>query len=426
MRISHSKGWAALAIIAQLNVAIASSTPPESFARVKLGIVRVGAATPQTEALYPIVERRVQAWLENLDQLKTTVVRLPSPRLEVGEGGQLQSEQNEFSELKERFEREGNTDAVEADLQRLEQRIPHYREKLEVHGPLLQRLMLLRAAFDFNAGREFSVVQRQLNNALLVHPSLENFWTPMWKESEESRSPVLFDDLIERERKKISRDCVVRVKRMPLNAAVSLNGFPLKERSVRLNSGASYEVLLQGEGYREQRKTLRCGKAKVLEIAAELQRSDKITWTESWEKTLTHLARRHDREALLIVTSQEERLKLFYFTPGASVEEVPLNNPPRLAELADTEAALPIATDAFVGIVQRQRVASLSLGEPLREGDRAGLTDKLPYQRRWYNDWKFWAVVGSVAAISLVAYASSRGNSQVGTQKVDGVVIRFE
>ena len=94
-----------------------------------------------------------------------------------------------------------------------------------------------------------------------------------------------------------------------------------------------------------------------------------------------------------------------------------------MAELLTSplESDIPIATDAFVPLLEKGQEAALYLpGEPMGNV----LIMDPPEETKWYNDWRVWTVAGGVLTTVLLLTLTNR-NDPV-TTGTTGIRIEFE
>ena len=107
------------------------------------------------------------------------------------------------------------------------------------------------------------------------------------------------------------------------------------------------------------------------------------------------------------------RFQFFLYTPGVAIDEIPLENSVRVAEVLENpaESSLPIASDAFSRLVQKHQLYRISALEDRGhwQGDGKGTLEAFQrHKPQWYESWQLWAVVGGVLGGIFVAHLAGK------------------
>lgn len=390
---------------------------PATSPRHRVGILRLGELSgPVEEKAYPLMEKRIQRWLENFPNLASQVRPLSvSVR---GEEIRLESEQSQLDALAESLletPEDGNT---------LLPRIRELRSKLRPiprYSPAVQKSLLAEAKLLWSAGnvrQSSSLIQE----ALLLHPDVVSQEGDGW-DTEKAMSA--FDGELFRKSSEIKRICSVEVRTFPEEASITVNGFPMgKRRQFQLAGGAQYHFTVAAAGFEPDDNKIQCDRSSKRDSVVRLKRQNEETIARTQD--LAKVTQGNGVGSLCLIEAKEDRFRLYLFSPGVALDEIPLQAPLRIAEVARQPASgtVPVSSDAFLALFEKHRVAqgyvamNTSAEPSLAVAGRVETTEA-----QWYNDWKFWAITGGVLAGVAGAYFATKA-PEVKTQ--GGMIIHWE
>jgi hypothetical protein len=197
---------------------------------------------------------------------------------------------------------------------------------------------------------------------------------------------------------------------LPKSAAISVNGFDFgRRREFDFAPGYPYRIVFRAPGYQPVEKIESCRKNGTYISKARLK-AETSRWMRD-KLSLSQLVTSSMVDTLVLVESTRGELRFFLYTPELGIDEIPLQKPVRLAQVADnfSDRSLPILSDAFYSLFEKHRAWDLKYS-PEIEPERS-LSAEMPSEGKWYNNWKLWAIGGGVVGALIIAFAVSRSEN---------------
>ncbi len=390
--------------------------PSVPLERTRLGIVSMGTTNYSAERAYPLVEKRIQRWLENLDAVHASAETI----FLKGRREWLRSETNErrvkqlSAELWKKAENLSDPNLSSGISQQVEE-LETLRRQLSVSGsgPVIQKAFVAEAAFYWASGKE-AVATELLRRAISLSPQAKAELPSVTGEIEHSVLNSMEAKILDLE-SRWARGCLLNVSLTGGPAVVFGNGFEMgSHRQFRLPKGGTYHLRAETAGSQSNTVVVSCERPGIKSATLAMNALSPSHSADS----LSQLSRSHAVESLCLVEPQGDRFRLYLYTPGVSVDEIPMQAPWKVADVLENPNtdAVPIATDAFLDLLSRHRNSRLALAEsspgPLPQRVTAGVTD----ESRWYNNWKFWAVASGVVGAAVITYLATRSSQVSSTQ----------
>ncbi|MCB9254994.1 MAG: hypothetical protein H6617_09960 [Bdellovibrionaceae bacterium] len=388
-------------------VTMATPTWAVSFstdsAPTPVGVLRLNELeSPDTGFALSRIERGIEKWLDRLP-----INAAAHPVVAVQSAGELHDELLglRLNQLWSSFytELDAHPERAERLLENLDEADVTRFLKKESSGPLRQQAHLARAALEWRLGRTGSA-HSLLKAAVYEHPLGLISQLPEWGWDGERADSAALEQELAKIISEVRRPCRLRLSASPAKSQVLVNGFSVaSEKTLGFIARGNLQVRAEATGYLPQSHSISCRKLGVRSVEIKLQRAKRPA------VTLASVAADNAVKSMLVVTPSGERAKIFLFTPGLRVDEVPTSRPLLLADFKEGAGdALPIATDGFTSLVEAHRVAWLDRRDPLQPPDVFMNRLQTETGSEWYNDWKVWAVVGGIVGGVLVAYFATR------------------
>lgn len=385
--------------------AFAAGIPATGEEGRNVGILRVGQATSApAERAYRIVERRVQRWLENEPALAARVEPLAGSVR--SEELVMEAEHARLAKLVDKVLSGGGSDAESVEMERLVEKLG----RLARFAPTVQRALVARGARLAKAGDRKAAIAA-LTAAAKLHPDGMLPGLDSWDEPGPRGDLESLAALAERA---VKRTCAVSVSITPKEATVRWNGFDVGgRRSFHLAPAQRFTLTATAAGHRPTETVVTCHGTERRELRISLEKA-----ADSGDKApslLSAISARRGLQTLCLIEPQGGEFKLYLYTPASVIEEIPLRAPLRVADVLESpgESELPIATDAFVTLLEKQRVASAASDWDLSPpaGAPPALADHAVASGRWYNSSTFWWVTGGLVGGILLTFLATRGSS---------------
>lgn len=407
-----------------------SSAIPFSVATPRIGIVRVGKSKSMSqEKAFALLEKQLQRSLENSIETPLHVKALPlslhSQQL------QEESERLRLEKLTHRFQEAPSEQGV-TQLTSLMQGLSGNVKAL----PSLQNAWVAIAKFHWTAER-MSEVTPILKRAALIHPDglIEEGNVSQFDDSQD------WDDSLRetpwqqkvRETLHLVRPACHVLLRGEAGGVILVNGFRFgHRREFYLPAGGNYLFQMVSPGFERWEKSVSCERQSRREFYVSLRPESKVALNPTLD--LNQLVRRENVSSLLLAEAYLDGFRFYYYHPGSLLVEVPLQKPVKVSEvLENPRAPFPVTsanwqalvantlkkgmlsspTLASSGVVMTDAGTNNTFGERDWEGSLLG--EVTPSARQWYNNWKVWAIAGSVVTGLLVGYFAVRSN-EVKTQ----------
>ncbi len=400
---------------------------PAGREKSRMGILRVGEpATPGAERAYPLVEKRMQRWLENFEGISAAVE--PFAGSVKTEEISLETDRARLAALS--ASRPGETGALIEKV-----------GKTPRFSPDVQRALTARAAERFRAG-ERKEAEALLKRAAALHPDAAIVTWNGWDEPGEGSSAgsaAAFDVLVSEAGRSITRSCALVLDVTPASAEVKVNGFDLKNRrTFQLSGEHPYAMEVTAPGHRPVETIAQCGRALKKEVRVALLAEK--PGASANQALLTEISRRRGVQTLCLIEPRGDEFKLYLYTPSRAIEEIPLKSPLRVAEVLGnpSESSMPIASDAFMLLWEKHRTSASELDrEPdLRLASAASTgfagapgetSAEVPRGsgEKWYNNSTFWWITGGLAGGVVLTYLLTRGGTTVKSQPT-GISIKID
>lgn len=375
---------------------------PRLESRQPIGILRLGELRSHSEErAYDIVERRLQRWLDNFESLHVRAQRVGVSLS--AEEVTLDSDRARLMECSEELLK-GVLFMSEHDLNPGLTEMKTLRDGLKrvKHlGPVLQKAYIAEASYLWKRKKR-EHAKSLIQKALLLHPDAKIESLPQWEWDEPGFDTSGFEAMV-RDSGALRKGCRVQVQVSPSNALVRVNGFEMgRRKTFYLSQGSSYLLSAAMPGYETNESVLECDGRGQRRLLVPLKKEDRKI--NSKKDSLFQVSSRYGVESLCLVEPKRGEFRLHLYSPGLAMEEIPMLRPLLVAEVLDSpgDEALPIATDAFLQIFQKHRLARLTaVLDPLPSTlkyEASGTSDT------WYNNWKVWAIVGGVIGGAALAY----------------------
>lgn len=406
--MTRSPSFVAILVAVQVTTPVMGAISAHVSGRI--GIVHA-TALRESDDRFSRLERRIQRWLERETDLEVSVISTGALAREVFE---VQARRAKLSDLIEAVAGQPLSSPIWEELRMERESL----RNLAPSGPVVQLSLAREAKETWQAG-ERGRARELLEEAMRLHPD-----AVLDGESESEEEDVFTD--WDRLRLSVSSSlkgiCELQLDSSPVEAKLSVNGFPLgQRRAFHLSAGASYHFELTAPGRAPWKTDYRCTRQSSRRFVAHLN-----TGTPAAGADLASLTRAQEVESLLLVGEEAGRVKLFLYSPSGRLDEVPVTEPIRVADLADSSASssLPIVTDAFLNLVESHRLAMLGIGSSLTDVvGSSRLEEVRGPASRWYNNWKFWAATGGVLLGVLATILVTRGND---VKHQVGMAVRLE
>jgi len=385
---------------------LAAHLPSSNLQSTRLGIVPIGALNDSEERAYPLVAKRIQRWLENLDSIRASAESIASN----GRAGAFQQEagENRLVRLSSQIWADSENERTESSDSLKELRRLRSQVFFQSSGPAIQKAYLAEAAFRWVRGDKRGG-EDLLKKALLLspdgHADLSLF------DSQRETSPLhAFEAKILESENQLKRGCLLHLDVNRNQARIVANGFDVGSgRQLRLPIGGTFHVHAETNDEESPSILVPCERPGIKRASITLRRKKLSVQSGS----LSQLSQSHSVESLCLVEPVGDSFRLFLFTPGVAVDEIPLKNPWLVAEVLDnpTTDSVPIATDAFLDLLSRHHTSRLSyLENP--SADRTLIQGKMATgassDTQWYNSWKFWAITGGIVGATVVTYLATK------------------
>lgn len=373
---------------------------PSDEARPRVGILRVGDGhTDREERAFSLLEKRVQRWMENAPSAQLTIRTLP---LSLGtEHLRLESDRARLEVLaKETVAGPG----VLRELRELRRNLA----AVSRYSPTVQNALIAEARATWAQG-DRSRAGLLLKRAALLHPDglLPDFGDGKRDWDEEAAEPDALEERAKAIASEVKRPCEVRFRGAEDGETI-VNGYAFGlRRDFQLPAGGRYHFQIVSAGHEPWETRLTCDRQSRREVNVQFRPSLARTVAPSIE--LAKITEGQNLSSLFLIQAAAERFRLYLFTPGSRLEEIPLREPLRVAEVLDNPGAgLPVARDTLDGLLQRHRLAQMSLPAMAdAPGEISG--DFGGSEPQWYNDWRVWAVAGGIVTGVIVGYLATRG-----------------
>lgn len=396
----------------------AASIPPGNARRV--GLLRLNeAADPEHPASTRLLESRLRQWLENDPSLSLEVTPLDAS---LSQDQQERDRQRaRLRELNARLAAEAvanETPVSRAEFDALVSSV----DKTGEGGLVLQSALLTTALLDRKEGRDVEMATA-LRAAAVLNPLGQLRDAIPWEwESAAELGPFL--DSVHQAEKSEVRSCSVSLQVQPASSQLFVNGFAIgTRRQIDLVPGQRYVVRASAAGFDSAAQATTCSHSGKQIARLSLNKRANAALPDSAE--LRRLTEANGVGSLVLIRSERDRYRLFLYTPGAAVDELPLRRPLTVQDLNRTDS-LPISVEGFHELMGKQRLAptELALGSetsaiPGATPDWTGRTsESMESTSRWYNSPVFWVVVGAVAAGAAIALVATH---DAGTRTQGGV-----
>jgi hypothetical protein len=383
---------------------------PNSSQSVALN--KLGSWKIEQEAAYPELVRRIQTWAENIDSINVQVVMgnraISKNELAIDK---LRSELSEASEklqaqLFNGSDKVGNKKLVDAMVQ-IRRRASGKTEL----GPQIQKSLLVEAAYNWNEGN-VSLARIVAERAIKIHPEGQTNSFEHWDNSVLSHfNADAFDSFLSEIKSKLTRNCVIRADISPVTAQVSINGFLVSNpREFVLPSDSSHHLAVTALGFEPKREMISCKGLETKRINLAL---NQVRETSMVSKAESFQAK--DLKSMLLIEPTEDRFKLFLYTPGTAIDEMPLKYPIKLTELASEveNRDVPIATDAAVSLFEKHRLLATNLQVTNFENENPLSSVKTEIRgeskgKSWIESPVFWGIVGGVLLGGAITFFATQ------------------
>jgi hypothetical protein len=219
----------------------------------------------------------------------------------------------------------------------------------------------------------------------------------------------------------------------PSDALVSVNGFEMgSRREFQVSTDAEYAFEVSAPGHRTVETVARCGTSVRKEVTVKLPSGGKDDESAAKVAGLSDISRTRGLPSLFVIEARGEEFKLYLYTRDLALEEIPLRAPLRVAEVLGhpTESTMPIATDAFLSLWEKQRAKTAGEIDLSPEPFAGGAAEiaagaPTPGDSKWYNSPTFWWIAGGVAGGILVTYLLTRQGEPVRSQP-SGISIKID
>lgn len=391
-------------------------------ARANVGILGGLGTVGESERTYEILEHRLQKYLEDSPTRRMKIATVQGTesehrtQLEL-ERLQLQQASEEMLSFVSRRQAPGNGS--------LRIRVKQLLEKLagvDAFGPELQTAYVAMALDVLHYGRP-AEARVFLTQAKRLHPegklAARMPWT--WDASQDRAAlEAMWSELSQP-----TLSCRLSWYGAVAEASVFVNGFRFAGDTVSVVPGTRVNIS-QRKGTDEiSNQYASCSGTGARSVKLESAPIIALGWNEARKATLAKISQRHSIATLLVLDKVEatvgadaDEYRLYLFTPGLGLDQVPVQRPLRSNEIRKN-SALPIEWNGFQQLVekhQRQVTRLAGLGDvamPVQTGD------ELPGARSdldatpWYRQTTTWVVAGALFAGITVAILASRSAAPV-------------
>jgi len=371
---------------------------------------------------YEIFKVRFHKWIENNAPVSARVESaIPSEKLSTYllEARALQlaeAARRLWSKLHAGADADAEYRALKMQLAKLEP------ASLLGQGPVLQNSFLAMGAYAWK-NREKGEAEKWMRRGILVHPTFRIESVDLWPNEEPGFSFLPFEAELNRLSRMGARSCLAEIK-IPPEAAVTINGFSVaRSKNYALAVGEPYRIKISRAGYDDRELDLDCQRPG--RTVAEVKLNERRVSATDLAVSNVDKPGIVPSSAFLIEPGKDD-IRIYLFTPGVGIDEIPLRKPIRIAEVLRNprDREIPVLSDAFVDVVQKHeaRVAENFAGG--RDG-MASTSLEISRKPSWYEDWRVWAIAGGLAggAVLAILMASSKNNV---TSRPAGVGIRID
>jgi hypothetical protein len=225
----------------------------------------------------------------------------------------------------------------------------------------------------------------------------------------------------------LRRECAIQIETIPEQAAVTVNGFAMgSRREFHLPLGRRFTLSASAPGHDSAKREIDCQRQKRDIVVLRLPKS---AVPVASRHDLAGISRGNGLSSLCLIEARSDQFKLYLYSPGLPVDEIPLVKPLRIADVAARggEVELPVRTDAFLSLYEKHRLASADLFSISRSDDSASaeLSHSVA-DPRWYNDWRVWAIAGVVVAGATSLYFLTREGAVQSSPNPGGIRLQWE
>jgi hypothetical protein len=384
-----------------------------------VGLNKIGSWKTAQEAAYPELVRRIQTWAENIDSLNVQVV-IGTPSISNKELAidKLRSELSEASEILQSRIFKGGDEISNKKLLAAMIQIRRRASGRSELGPQIQKSLLVEAAYHWNEGN-ISLARTVAERAIKIHPDGQTVSFGQWDNSALSHFNVdAFDSFISQVKSKQTRNCAIQVVTVPVGAQISINGFRVTNpEAFVLASQSSHHLEVSSSGFETKKEMISCKGLETKKIRLVLNQGREVSQLSKRESI-----KEQDLKSMLLVEPAEDRFKLFLYTPGTALDEIPLNHPIKLVELGSQaeNRNVPIATDAAINLFEKHRLLAMNLQVGDHERDNPLPTFKSETrgesrEKKWIESPVFWGIVGGVILGGTITYFASQNKGPAST-----------
>ena len=382
-----------------------------------IGVQQLGDWKSEEEAVYPELIRQVQKWVENIDSLNVQVAlsSIPANKTQIN----LEKLKFQLAQATEKLKKVLVSTDNKETTSVLFNRMIELRKRSSGNsnlGPEIQESLVIEAAYYWKQGR-WALSTAAAERAIKIHPKGQISSLAEWDSLSSANFNIdAFDSFIEQIKAKQTRNCIIEIDTVPNFVEVKVNGFLMGSiKEVALVPGGAHHLELIAKGFKSREQIVHCKglEHKRLKISLEQNR-------EPSQIEVAKLNRMSNSKSMILIEPIKDTFKLFLYTPGNEMDEIPLRNPLRLANLGlGSDLIVGPSTDATIALFEKHKLlaSNLQVTEIGKNNDSSLLQNSVNAgvktgKTTWLESPVFWGIIGGVLLGGAVTYfANQRGNS---------------
>lgn len=387
-----------------------SATPPISQTNIQIG--RIGNWKPNQQQFYSDVARQVQHWVENVDD---GVVRVSNKSYRIASNfnpvEHIRFELHRANQqLKVGILEGQSVSFLDKNLDLIKDLRKKASKSSDV-GPEIRDSLFWEGAYYWMRGN-VDLGRRSIERALKIHPAGSLPEISDWDSKEIGTfNAAAFESFVDKVKSKFIRNCSVNLDIEPRDARLRVNGFSWDTRQqLWLASGVFHHIDIEAKDFISQKQLVSCQTLESKKLTVKLINKS------SENKVAEHSS--STAKAIILLESNDDLLKLFLYTPGKYLDEIPLNRKIKLTStgLGNTGETNPIVSDAMEGLLRKHELiaSNLQIGALESSGLSsvfAAETKANQREKSWFESPVFWGIVGGVLVGGAITYFATRNDN---------------
>ncbi len=400
---------------------IFSAVAPLPQGELRMG--RTGTWNKDHNAVYFELTKAVQKWIENLEPVAVRVSldgsSLPAKSVE------YDRQRADLSKLSQDLKTALFQGMASSSLQILREKLVDSRKRASSYpdlGPQIQESLLVEGAYYWNLGNKKSS-RSLIERAIRIHPHgvLPTF--AEWDQNNTNFNTEAFDGFIHQIRAQTVRNCLMVIETTPSKVQLKINGFQLENsQEVALASGFQHHLEVTQDGFLGQKRKVSCLGPERRKWRFHLAKRVPV---HEFEREIDEtILSSQKSKSMILIEPEKEHFKLFLYTPGKYLDEIPLSQPIKLAEVqqGNVMEQSPLVSDAIVSLFDKHQL----LASDLRLNDQDFVQIPSPFrgemalartEKRWIDSPVFWGIVGGILVGGAITYFANRKQSSTATSE---------